>query len=172
MLGLGCGVVSWIDQFRTPRWRPYRAAMFVGLGASGVVPMLHGLQMYGFKDMNERMSLALVVLQGLIYMFGAFLYAVCSFPSLIPVQFHTHPLSIPTPCSCRLHSDGPRPAGPRERSPGSSTSGVAPTRSSTFASSSPPAPTSTVWRAPSTTTTPSWAPSVPETSGCCNIFFS
>lgn len=97
MLGLGCGVVSWIDQFRTPRWRPYRAAMFVGLGASGVVPMLHGLQMYGYKDMNERMSLSLVVLQGLIYMFGAFLYAVCPFPSRISVPFHTHPLFVSAP---------------------------------------------------------------------------
>ena len=94
MLGLGCGVVSWIDQFRTPR-RPYRAAMFAGLGASGVVPMLHGLQMYGYKDMNERMSLSLVVLQGLIYMFGAFLYAVCPFPHVSLC------LSIRTPYSCQ-----------------------------------------------------------------------
>ena len=77
-----------------PRWRPYRAAMFVGLGASGVVPMLHGLQMYGFETMNERMSLSLVVLQGLIYMFGAFLYAVCLFFPCI------HSPSDTTPCPC------------------------------------------------------------------------
>lgn len=105
MLGLGCGVVSWIDQFRTPRWRPYRAAMFVGLGASGVVPILHGLQMYGFEAMNERMSLGLVVLQGLIYMFGAFLYAVRPLHSPTPLtSSYAAPIRV-GPCLYRLQSD-------------------------------------------------------------------
>lgn len=80
MLGLGCGLVSWINRFRTPGWRPYRAAMFVGLGASGVVPILQGIQAYGFEAMDERMSIRLVILQGLIYILGAFLYAVCPVP--------------------------------------------------------------------------------------------
>lgn len=73
--------------------------MFVGLGASGVVPMIQGLQAYGFEAMDERMSLSLVTLQGLIYIFGAFLYAVClpSFPS-----------SHPYPCSiCSLSCSAP-----------------------------------------------------------------
>ena len=76
--------MSWIDRFRTPAWRPYRAAMFVGLGASGVVPMIQGLQTHGFEAMDERMSLSLVTLQGLIYIFGAFLYAVCTSVYLHP----------------------------------------------------------------------------------------
>jgi adiponectin receptor len=50
--------------------------MFVGLGLSGVVPILHGLSMYGFHALNERMGLVWVMLEGAMYIFGAFLYAV------------------------------------------------------------------------------------------------
>jgi predicted membrane channel-forming protein YqfA (hemolysin III family) len=68
--------VSWFDHFRTPEWRPYRALMFVGLGLSGVVPILHGLSKHGFHALNERIGLVWVMLEGAMYIFGAFLYAV------------------------------------------------------------------------------------------------
>ncbi|KAK3323886.1 hemolysin-III related-domain-containing protein [Cercophora scortea] len=74
ILGLGCLTVSWFEHFRTPAWRPYRALMFVGLGLSGVGPILHGLTIYGYSALNERMGLNWVVLQGALYIFGAFLY--------------------------------------------------------------------------------------------------
>ncbi|KAK4241977.1 hypothetical protein C8A03DRAFT_29871 [Achaetomium macrosporum] len=76
LLGLGSLVVSWFDHFRTPPWRPYRALMFVGLGLSGVVPILHALTFTGYRQLNERMGLNWVILQGALYIFGAFLYAV------------------------------------------------------------------------------------------------
>ncbi len=76
-LGIGCATVSWVERFRTPAWRPYRAAMFISLGLSGVVPVLHGLSTDGFHKLNEQMSVALVVAQGAMYIFGAVLYAVC-----------------------------------------------------------------------------------------------
>ncbi|KAI0193177.1 mPR-like GPCR protein [Astrocystis sublimbata] len=75
-LGIACGIVSWVERFRTPAWRPFRSLIFVGLGASGVVPILHGLKMYGYQSLNERMGLNWVLLQGALYIFGAFLYAV------------------------------------------------------------------------------------------------
>jgi hypothetical protein len=50
--------------------------MFVGLGVSGVGPILHGISLYGYRHMDERMGLSWVVLQGALYIFGAFLYAV------------------------------------------------------------------------------------------------
>lgn len=50
--------------------------MFVGLGLSGVGPILHGLTIYGFKELNQRMGLTWVMFQGALYIFGAFLYAV------------------------------------------------------------------------------------------------
>ncbi|KAK3943284.1 hemolysin-III related-domain-containing protein [Diplogelasinospora grovesii] len=75
LLGVGCLTVSWFEHFRTPAWRPYRALMFVGLGLSGVVPVLHGLTIYGYGTLNDRMGLSWVILQGGLYIFGAFLYA-------------------------------------------------------------------------------------------------
>ncbi|KAI1345275.1 hemolysin-III channel protein Izh2 [Xylariaceae sp. FL0016] len=93
-LGLGCGIVSWVDQFRMPHWRPYRTAVFVGLGISGVIPICHGLTIYGYKSLNERMGLNLVLLQGFLYILGAFLYAVRwperSFPRTFDIWFSSH----------------------------------------------------------------------------------
>ncbi|KAI1323315.1 hemolysin-III channel protein Izh2 [Xylariaceae sp. FL0255] len=75
-LGLGCGIVSWVEKFRTPQWRPYRTACFVGLGVSGVVPVCHGLAIYGYHSLNDRMGLNWVLFQGALYILGAFLYVV------------------------------------------------------------------------------------------------
>jgi predicted membrane channel-forming protein YqfA (hemolysin III family) len=51
--------------------------MFIGLGLSGVVPVIHGAFIYGFQGLEDRMSLSWVVLHGAMYIFGAVLYAVC-----------------------------------------------------------------------------------------------
>ncbi|KAK1962084.1 hemolysin III family channel protein [Colletotrichum sublineola] len=75
LLGLGCGAVSWIEFFRAPEWRTFRACMFTALGTSGVVPVLHGAVVCGLAEMEARMSLSWVVLHGAMYIFGAFLYA-------------------------------------------------------------------------------------------------
>ncbi|EFX00527.1 hemolysin-iii channel protein [Grosmannia clavigera kw1407] len=91
LLGLACLAVSWLDHFRTPQWRPYRAMLFVGLGACGVIPIAHSLFFLegrdiaaeGFVDslatrfhrLDARMGLRWVLLQGGLYIFGAFLYA-------------------------------------------------------------------------------------------------
>ena len=71
-----CTTVSLAPKFRSPVWRPFRAAMFVGMGLSAVVPVLHGLKLYGIEEMRGRMGLAWVVLEGLLYVLGAALYAV------------------------------------------------------------------------------------------------
>ncbi|KAI1768341.1 HlyIII-domain-containing protein [Hypoxylon sp. FL1150] len=96
LLGLGCGIVSWVEKFRTPLWRPYRAAMFVGLGLSGVIPVWHGLSIYGYRNLQERMGLNWVLLQGFLYIFGAFLYAVRwperSFPRTFDIWGSSHQL--------------------------------------------------------------------------------
>lgn len=53
--------------------------MFVGLGLSGVVPILHALTFSTYRELDERMGLSWVILQGGLYIFGAFLYAVSIF---------------------------------------------------------------------------------------------
>lgn len=94
ILGLGCLAVSWIDRFRSPAWRPYRAMMFVGLGLSGVIPVAHAVVSDGFVALDERMGLRWVLLQGGMYIFGAFLYAVRwperSFPGKFDIWFSSH----------------------------------------------------------------------------------
>ncbi|KAK7398472.1 hypothetical protein QQX98_012159 [Neonectria punicea] len=94
LLGLGCGLVSWIERFRTPTWRPYRTLMFVALGLSGVVPVIHGCMIYGVQGLDERMSVKLVVLHGAMYIFGAFLYAFRwperSFPQTFDIWGSSH----------------------------------------------------------------------------------
>ncbi len=76
ILGSGCLAVSWFDRFRKPQWRPYRALVFVSLGLSGVIPVLHGLQVHGFEELDNRMAVRWVIFQGALYILGAFIYAV------------------------------------------------------------------------------------------------
>lgn len=47
------------------------------MGLSAVFPVLHGLEMYGIEDMRQRIGLVWLVLQGILYITGAGLYAVC-----------------------------------------------------------------------------------------------
>ena len=50
--------------------------MFVAMGLSAVVPVLHGLRMYGVKQLQLQIGLSYLVGQGLLYIIGAGLYAV------------------------------------------------------------------------------------------------
>ncbi|KAL5352473.1 hypothetical protein ACLOAV_002421 [Pseudogymnoascus australis] len=67
--------ISIFDQFRTPAWRPYRAAMFVAMGLSAVFPVLHGMEVHGVQDMRGRIGLIWVLTQGALYILGAGIYA-------------------------------------------------------------------------------------------------
>ncbi|RDA82878.1 hypothetical protein CP532_0391 [Ophiocordyceps camponoti-leonardi (nom. inval.)] len=75
LLALACTAVSWLERFRTPKWRPYRAAIFVALGLSGVVPVLHGIALRGYRELQESMSIDWTIAQGALYIIGAVLYA-------------------------------------------------------------------------------------------------
>lgn len=50
--------------------------MFVCLGLSAIIPVTHGLQMYGFQEMRDRIGLVPLLTQGALYILGAALYAV------------------------------------------------------------------------------------------------
>jgi adiponectin receptor len=75
-LGAACTAVSVMSKFRTPAWRPFRAAMFVGMGLSAVFPVVDGLLTYGWLQMRRQIGLSWLVLQGVLYILGAGLYAV------------------------------------------------------------------------------------------------
>jgi adiponectin receptor len=74
-IGAGCACVSILPQFRTPRWRPFRATMFIGMGLSAAFPVLHGLQKFGFARMRQQIGLEWLLLQGFLYILGASIYA-------------------------------------------------------------------------------------------------
>lgn len=66
-----------LPKFRSAQWRPFRALMFVAMGLSAVVPVMHGVQKYGIAQLEKQMGLSWVVGQGILYITGAAIYAVC-----------------------------------------------------------------------------------------------
>jgi adiponectin receptor len=52
--------------------------MFVAMGLSAIFPVLHGIELYGVGEMQNRIGLTWLVLQGFLYILGAGLYAVSS----------------------------------------------------------------------------------------------
>lgn len=56
--------------------RPFRAGMFVAMGLSAVIPVIHGLKLYGLQNMTQLIGLPFVVAQGGLYILGAGIYAV------------------------------------------------------------------------------------------------
>jgi len=95
-LGLGCATVSIFERFRTPAWRPYRAGMFVAMGLSALFPIVHGVKLYGVEKMRESIGLTWLVLQGVLYILGAGLYAArwpeCASPGKYDIWGSSHQL--------------------------------------------------------------------------------
>lgn len=52
--------------------------MFVSMGLSAFFPVLHGLRLYGASQMRKQIGLSWLVLQGVLYILGAGIYAVGS----------------------------------------------------------------------------------------------
>lgn len=76
ILGIGCVIISVSPKFRSPNWRPIRTGIFIALGLSAVFPVLHGLKLHGIRNMESQIGLSWLVLQGVLYIIGAGLYAV------------------------------------------------------------------------------------------------
>lgn len=57
------------------------------MGLSAVFPVFHGLHKYGFQQMQRQIGLGWLVVQGVLYVTGAAIYA-CRFPeSLHPGRY-------------------------------------------------------------------------------------
>jgi adiponectin receptor len=72
--------------FRTPEWRVFRTSLFLAMGLSAVLPVFHGLKVYGYARL-ARQGLNWVLLQGLLYTIGACLYAARIPEKLYPGKF-------------------------------------------------------------------------------------
>ncbi|CAH00224.1 PAQR-type receptor [Kluyveromyces lactis] len=96
LFGLICGYMSLKDKFRSREWRPYRATMFVLFGLSAVFPIVAGFIVYGKDETWKRVQLTWVIWEGVLYIFGAFLYGVRFPERLAPGKFdiwgHSHQL--------------------------------------------------------------------------------
>jgi predicted membrane channel-forming protein YqfA (hemolysin III family) len=88
--------------------------MFVLMGLSAVIPVLHGVELYGINEMRGRIGLSWLVLQGFLYILGAGLYAV-SLPIHLGVEK-------------RVEADQCRLVGRNDRHRALSISGEVPTR--------------------------------------------
>lgn len=94
VFGLLCAVVSLREKFRAPEWRAYRAALFVAFGLSAVFPIIGGVVNYGFFEAWTRIQMKWVLLEGVFYIFGAFLYGVrfpeVKKPGAFDIWGHSH----------------------------------------------------------------------------------
>lgn len=63
--------------------------MFVAMGLSAVFPVVHGLRLFGVAQMERQIGLTWLVLQGVIYVAGAFIYAVSIWTWLCSVWWLT-----------------------------------------------------------------------------------
>ncbi|PMD61317.1 Hly-III related protein [Hyaloscypha bicolor E] len=75
ILAAACVAATLDPQFRHPRLRPYRAAMYSGLGLSAIIFISHGVAIHGWEIQNHRMSLGWMGLMGGLNLIGASAYA-------------------------------------------------------------------------------------------------
>ncbi|TVY76015.1 ADIPOR-like receptor SPBC12C2.09c [Lachnellula suecica] len=83
ILAAACIVTTLNPRFRSPLLRPYRAAMYAGLGLSALVFIIHGVIIHGWTIQNHRMSLRWMALMGGLNLIGAAVYA-----ARIPERWH------------------------------------------------------------------------------------
>ena len=96
LLGLLAVIVSLWDKFGTPRYRPFRAGVFITFGLSGIAPATHYSIINGWEKSINEAALGWLVLMGALYISGALLYAFRIperfFPGKVDILFHSHQL--------------------------------------------------------------------------------
>ena len=87
-IGFGCICVCLIIPcLNTNKWRLFRAAMFVSLGMSSAIPIVHGYLLYGIDNMSRQIGLRWFLFGGSLNILGAIIYA-ARFPErLRPGEF-------------------------------------------------------------------------------------
>ncbi|KAF2852921.1 hemolysin-III channel protein-like protein Izh2 [Plenodomus tracheiphilus IPT5] len=74
-LAAATSIVSVHPKLRIPALRPFRALMFALMGLSAVFPVIHSIRLYGVEHVRKSVGLDWVVLQGVLYLLGAAIYA-------------------------------------------------------------------------------------------------
>lgn len=82
-ISIACVIITSLERFRTPEWRKFRAILFVSMGLSGVFPITHWILSNGVGQVRRGIGLDWLLLQGALYILGAYIYA-----SRIPEKWH------------------------------------------------------------------------------------
>lgn len=94
VLGVSSIIVALWDKFATPGFRAIRAAVFLALGCSGIVPVCHMLIIYGIQRGSQQGAVGWLIVMGLCYIIGAILYALRVperfFPGKCNIVFQSH----------------------------------------------------------------------------------
>ncbi|KAL8732763.1 MAG: hypothetical protein Q9166_002544 [cf. Caloplaca sp. 2 TL-2023] len=69
------------------RYRTLRVCTFVFTGLSGFAPLVHGIQLFGVKQMNRQSGMPFYLLEGLLLIIGALFYATRIPESIKPGKF-------------------------------------------------------------------------------------
>lgn len=93
ILGIVAIVVTMLDRFSSPEYRPARAFLFVSLGGFGLVPATHFILQSGLTAAMTEASLHWLLIMAALYMSGALLYG-----ARIPERF------LPGKCDIWFHS--------------------------------------------------------------------
>ncbi|KAH8677746.1 mPR-like GPCR protein [Xylariales sp. PMI_506] len=78
-MSCGLGVLSIIvmlhPKFQGPRWRTFRLLTLIFTGLSGVAPVAHGIQMFGFAQMILQSGLPYYLAEAGVFLTAAVIYA-------------------------------------------------------------------------------------------------
>lgn len=73
--------------YATPAYRPVRAGVFVLLGISGVLPVVHAVALYGMHFVMQSLGFSYLALSGALYIVGAGIYVARIPERLAPGKF-------------------------------------------------------------------------------------
>mmetsp|Transcript_15593 Transcript_15593/g.26845 ORF Transcript_15593/g.26845 Transcript_15593/m.26845 type:complete len:369 (-) Transcript_15593:49-1155(-) len=75
VLGIIVIAVTLIPTFDKPKYRTIRAGLFVAMGLSGIIPVIHWVSIYGVFSDRVAETLYRLLLMGFLYVLGAVFYA-------------------------------------------------------------------------------------------------
>ncbi|KAI8827687.1 putative membrane protein [Chytriomyces cf. hyalinus JEL632] len=75
MFGAVTTLVTVSERYSTPKYRMLRTSLFVAMGLSSIIPIVHLLLEHGYHYASVTMSINHGIAGGICYLVGAFLYA-------------------------------------------------------------------------------------------------
>ncbi|KAI9366866.1 HlyIII-domain-containing protein [Zopfochytrium polystomum] len=94
LFGFAAGVFTVAKRFSTPKYRHVRVSVFVALGLTGALPLVHSIMKYGVAFAKYSMASENLVVMALMYLIGAGIFAGRIperwFPGKFDIWFQSH----------------------------------------------------------------------------------